>query len=594
MGTTPCRGQQGCEICAEGGDEDGDENLAFALPVFASSESVEEKVPDSLGSLSGVNATDEQHVMPRTDKQPETMSGVPRGDPPEAQAAFVEPQHPPLDFSPSFDSSGPPTDKDGFAPTTPDGFAAQEGGYVYSGSGPQPRPGGSQQYGSEDDEHLVLRAIPPNASIFFIKVKILPDLPAPWPRCQELIKQHNSFAEPRNQDLVIAVSHMWYFQAHPDPMGEKAALVYELSRKANKVNGGRGDALLFFDFLSMTQRPFQWGQAPRTASETLGFAAALRAMPLIYLHSDAVILLELEDVDSAAPVPGDGDRVSVNIEELKHAKVQQINDTVQVIQWDGQSEGVVPFDSIISIDGEPASVDAVELLQKELISKRSSRASLRKLLTKTRTATIQKAPYGRRNLLPAAERGWIYLERFIAMVKVAMSGEGEEDKMVFSNSATLFEEIRVGGDRLRDAAKTSQASLRSALDEHFGELKRKTFSASSTDKMTNTGGVGGETQLPVLQVDSMSAGSDTAGSMHKSPAVASDPHSSIAQSDREVVESIMREMVVHLSAHWAEEVSALRKRRFRKAVKRLGMINSMSMFARATTIRKSTSGIINI
>ncbi len=70
-----------------------------------------------------------------------------------------------------------------------------------------------------------------------------------------------------------------------------------------------------------------------------------------------------------------------------------------------RSQHAEPFDIVVNVNGEPLDgmkttrgVEKVELL---------------------------KAPFGLKSLTKPGERGWIYLERFIAVVKVAMSSEDE-------------------------------------------------------------------------------------------------------------------------------------------------------------------------
>ena len=47
-----------------------------------------------------------------------------------------------------------------------------------------------------------------------------------------------------------------------------------------------------------------------------------------------------------------------------------------------------------------------------------------------KTATVRKCPFGKANTLRASEKGWVYLERFCSMVKMAMVGEAEADRLV--------------------------------------------------------------------------------------------------------------------------------------------------------------------
>merc|ERR1712039_408142 len=118
--------------------------------------------------------------------------------------------------------------------------------------------------------------------------------------------------------------------------------------------------------------------------------------------------------------------------------------------------------------------------------------------------------------------GWIYLERFIAMVKVAMVGDSreEQERIAFSNSEAVLQHVFQSGAALRRAAKAGSVHLAHALEGHFEELKQKTFGGASTDKLTNK---------------------------NARPGAVSDCGE---MSDRQVVEAIMRGMVDYLESHW--------------------------------------------
>lgn len=132
--------------------------------------------------------------------------------------------------------------------------------------------------------------------------------------------------------------------------------------------------------------------------------------------------------------------------------------------------------------------------------------------------------FGRASTTPASERGWIYLERFVAMIKVAMTPEvldgAAQEHVVYSNSPSVLKEIEDGGQQLREAAKAGKWALKAALQVHLEALQQKTFSAISVDKKSNQGGVGGAASC------------------------------SIKVSDREVVLGIMNVMVEKLFQHW--------------------------------------------
>jgi hypothetical protein len=288
------------------------------------------------------------------------------------------------------------------------------------------------------EEHPICKSLPTRPCIKFVESNVLDELTAPWPRSQELTASYRdqTCTRPSCQDLVIAVSHMWYYEKHPDPFGEKAQICKQLIQEAETSSRSLGRTLMFFDFLSLTQPPFRDGQIPRSRRQNESFQSALKAMPMIYLYADRIILLDSQAV--------------------RHDRSH------------GQ--------------------------------------------------------FGRASTTPASERGWIYLERFVAMIKVAMTPEAEDGQIhqpvIYSNNGCLLEEILEGGLKLRDAAKAGKRALKDALQVHLEELQRKTFSAISVDKNTNQGGIGGAANF------------------------------SVKMSDGEVVLGIMNVMVEKLFQHW--------------------------------------------
>ena len=90
-------------------------------------------------------------------------------------------------------------------------------------------------------------------------------LSAPWPRQQDVsTAMHAASAEPEPEDLLVCVSHGWPYQTHPDPLGDKSAPLLSLLAEASAAHQCSGQTLVFFDFLSVTQRP-------RTAAEEASF-----------------------------------------------------------------------------------------------------------------------------------------------------------------------------------------------------------------------------------------------------------------------------------------------------------------------------------
>merc|ERR1719350_2222792 len=94
-------------------------------------------------------------------------------------------------------------------------------------------------------------------------------------------------------------------------------------------------------------------------------------------------------------------------------------------------------------------------------------------------AEFRSAQFGSRNSLSANVKGWIYLERFASMVKVAMTHKSQVPGLVFTNSEAIRDQIFSGGERLREAV--SKGRLEEELESFAVELGSKQFSAASID-----------------------------------------------------------------------------------------------------------------
>lgn len=565
--------------------------------------------------------------------------------------------------------------------------------------------------------HLVLSACPEEAHIRFVWDATLAGLQVPWPRCQELEALPDAFAQPRAQDLVVAVSHAWNYQTHPDPLGEKAPVLNKLLFQAKEIIRPTGRILAFVDFLSIAQRPFAAGQHQRSALEDRAFSAALRAMPSIYLYSDAVLLI---DLPAPRKVPGEGRVMSIPCPLLDSAVLREVGEVVQVVGWrppaadlkrspkspkripepgkegekspnevhensrrrpapgaEGEqgsggdrsraqadprkprpasepehvgpsrapcssctgrasceqgraelpegaaddaptdaSEDALPLMSSQQQDvyphgGQPPTGDLTQrfqagcmsrtlsqnlllsqeaLLEKEAANNanpillvpspqesavapfdivvaldgkklRSASHGMDRLKATASTgqrpiaASVLKAPFGKRNTVPADQRGWIYLEHFIAMVKVAMTDETEEEatRIVFANTDDLRDRIIKAGHLLKAAAHEGKAALHKVLEHHLSVLTKQQFTSVSTDRMESNAQPGAEVSADV--------------------------------SDTEVVRTIMEDLVLYLEEHWADEVRVLRRRKLYRARARL---RALSRFTRGSTSFRET------
>jgi len=383
-------------------------------------------------------------------------------------------------------------------------------------------------------------------SIEFVRFSALPSLPYPWPRNQDLPR--DIIATPSADDLVLAVSHTWFYQRHPDPLGVESVLICQLARQALAEHQSSGDAMIFCDYLSVTQRPFKYGQCERTDSQQKLFKAALAAMPRLYLLADAV--LHVEPPSPVETVSPDGEVISVDCSVLAGAELAEFASEVQVVGWRQnveRQENFGLFDRVIGIDGVPmhSMADVKEALyfaQKKLDASYGKERTM---------ALIERAPFGTRNLCPAGERGWIYLERFCSMIKVAMVDESEIHRVIFSNSEEILNQIRAGGMKLREAAMAGEEKLKEVLDSFLQELQEKKFSGVSVDALNSP------------QLHGCDASTSMSTSM--SPSTMSPTN---RDGGRATVARIMMELVADLPKHWTAQVTQQRQRQLVLAVNR--------------------------
>jgi hypothetical protein len=278
--------------------------------------------------------------------------------------------------------------------------------------------------------------------------------------------------------MVVSVSHGWPYQAHPDPFGTKIRTVRNLLRAANiDCFSSNKRVLLFFDWLSIPQRPFISGQADRTAEEKLNFEAAISEMHNMYFYADRIIHLAFEDPDESI----EEETYEIDSWKLLSAGLALVGDQVQIVSPPEVQPGEflahqqpLLFDRLVDIDGEP--VNSLEKAQSML---QNPQDLIR------RTVKLRRQRFGRLNSNPADRRGWIFLERFITMVKCAMLDDAAMAQyVVISDSREITEDILKGADEMRRAAAVDDGGteLMMLLDFWKAQLLTKSFSATSTDR----------------------------------------------------------------------------------------------------------------
>eukprot|EP00928_Gymnodinium_smaydae_P077662 TRINITY_DN6105_c0_g2_i1.p1 TRINITY_DN6105_c0_g2~~TRINITY_DN6105_c0_g2_i1.p1 ORF type:complete len:884 (-),score=131.28 TRINITY_DN6105_c0_g2_i1:88-2739(-) len=357
--------------------------------------------------------------------------------------------------------------------------------------------------------------------VCFVKVSDVTSIDGLWPRCQEMKK---ATMQPTEDDLVVAVSHAWRYQTHPDPLNVETGAFKMLIDQAITKNKQPGSTYMFYDFVSVTQRPFRPGQVDRTPEEVAAFSRALLAMPRIFMMADVV--LHIDNSSGWGDLPGEGELYSVSMEIMAAVKLAQFGSQLHIVGFAGGAEqplAVGLMDRVVKIGGKEVHTMA------EFDDARSE-------ATPAALVEIERLPFGNRNTIPARDKGWIYLERFCSMVKVAMVDTSSARNVAFSNNEAVVEEIIEGGRRLRQAMKEGNQQLKGVLRSFHDELYSKHFAQTSMDCKANT-----EAQRSSRQMLS---------------------------DDATIVASIMQELVNTLSDHWQREVVIQKQRQLVLAVGR--------------------------
>jgi len=275
---------------------------------------------------------------------------------------------------------------------------------------------------------------------------------APIPRCQDLPLY--AFSRLTGRSILVAFSHGWFFQTHPDPNGEKLDSIRNVFAPRLRERYPDTDIQVFFDFLASPQRP-------RTKEEDKIFAVAMDRMNSMYVYADVIVFLEVQ-------LPKlDMTTHSAEI-DLTTYRFFDFVDTIQVSETKSKA-GPQQFDCIQTCDSNK--VDSASQLNS---------------LSDTHTLTYLHRPYGRPNTIMNDDRGWLFLERITIAVKAAAADKSQFDDIVVSNSQKLRTQIFVWTEQLREAArkqKTKPRALRDLLENFDKELKSKQFSFSSDESI---------------------------------------------------------------------------------------------------------------
>ena len=202
----------------------------------------------------------------------------------------------------------------------------------------------------------------------FVTLEFLERAKHPIPKNQRLNKQE-AFGELTGRSVLVALSHGWFYQMHPDPHAVKIDIIVKEFGPRLRKTYPETQILFFFDFLSVPQ----W---PRTDAEDKIFRVAMKHMNSVYVHCDLVLFIETElpKVDATLHT------AKIRVSDYEWT---QFLDTIQVASEKNPPTGPQQYDCIVKCDEK--SIHTVEDL---------------KIFTSNHVVSFLKRPFGRPNTIP--------------------------------------------------------------------------------------------------------------------------------------------------------------------------------------------------
>jgi hypothetical protein len=308
-------------------------------------------------------------------------------------------------------------------------------------------------------EHQLVHPLEKNDPVLvdhvdFVRLEFLETARHPVPKNQRLDKDE-AFGELTGRSVLVALSHGWFYQMHPDPQGVKIDIMVKRFGPRLRERYPETQILFFFDFLSVPQ----W---PRTDAEDKVFRVAMKHMNSVYVHCDLVLFIETE-----LPIV-DTTLLTAKI-RISDYEWTQFLDTIQVASINNQTPGPQQYDCIAKCDDK--SIETVD--------------ELKTFNSSTHVISYLKRPFGRPNTIINDDRGWLFLERITIAIKAATAGTHRFDDIVVSNDEKLRTLVYKWMRMLLRAAK-EKSELRRTL-EHFDDiLKTKRFSFQSDEATVRT------------------------------------------------------------------------------------------------------------
>jgi len=280
---------------------------------------------------------------------------------------------------------------------------------------------------------------------------------APVPRNQKVPKE--AFGRLTGRSILVATSHAWFYQYHPDPHGVKLATLRKEFFPRLRKRFPRTQILIFDDWHSCPQ----W---PRTTQEENDrFKKCMDHMNSVYCYCDVVLFVE-------APLPDlDNTVFFCDLVPSEHKWLHFI-DTIQYLGGNDKKISIRKNDIVIKMR------NVKKILTINVLKERKEKT----------TISFLRRPYGRPNRRLADERGWLYAERITLAIRMAAARPEMFDDVVISNDSDLVRQILLWTEELRTSAKKEKkhpGSISKQLNRFRDVLATKKFTFLDSNKLVD-------------------------------------------------------------------------------------------------------------
>ena len=253
---------------------------------------------------------------------------------------------------------------------------------------------------------------------------------APVPRNQDVPKE--AFGTLTGRSILVATSHAWFYQCHPDPQGVKLKILREKFFPSLRKRFPHTEILVFDDWHSCPQWP------RLTQEENKRFKKCMDHMNNVYCYCDVVLFVEAE-------LPKLDERIyECELVPSEHEWLHFI-DTIQYIRGDDDAVTIRKNDIVV----RTSDVDEKDMKIEDL----------KKKSTRTKIFFLRR-PFGRPNRTLAEDRGWLYAERITVAIRMAAAKPDTFDEVVQTNNPKLMGKILTWCEALRTAVSLDKKSIR--------------------------------------------------------------------------------------------------------------------------------------